>query len=272
MFNWTPYCSETTNNADENNRQLNRLLRSSSNTEEEKRSYKKSKEDFDEGYLQACKDLRNQIAVFDSQFVHLDDPLGQAYEDEKFLPRSFTLYTLVQRFLLKEEMDKNNVWWSYKNGNCHTALWSPVRNMQWTKPCLTLAHIYRSVMFEVLSKKVLDSQQLVTEIQTAVDLSADRGTVEKDYACLQEMFPALPPVLLKDLFQFSLYFGFEDMFIYSKRPCWKKAYLDLWPPNYFRVLLEEPEELKKMPVKLWPYYGTSPQASFGIPYSDSESE
>ena len=272
MFNWTPYCSETTNNADENNRQLNRLLRSSSNTEEEKRSYKKSKEDFDEGYLQACTDLKNQIAVFDSQFVHLDDPLGQAYDDEKFLPRSFTLYTLVQRFLLKEEMQKNNVMWSYKHGTCHTSLWSPVRNMQWPAPFLTLSHIYRTVMFEVLSKKVLDSQQLVTETQAAVDLSSDRGTVEKDYACLQRMYPALPPVLLKDLLQFSFYFGFEDMFIYSKRPCWKKAYLDLWPYNYFIVLLEDPEEFKKMPVKLWPWYGPGPRVSFGIPYSDSESE
>ena len=64
--------------------------------------------------MQACKQFREQIAVFDAQFVYLDGSVVTSYSDEKFLPLSFTLYTLVQRHLLQEEMQKNKVMCSYK--------------------------------------------------------------------------------------------------------------------------------------------------------------
>ena len=73
-------------NMEENNRQLNSLLEDSRKTEEEKTIYKKSKEDFDKGYLQACKDLKTKIAVFDSQVVIVDDSVSWTYSDHKFLP------------------------------------------------------------------------------------------------------------------------------------------------------------------------------------------
>ena len=82
------------------------LLQDSSFTEEEKNKIKKSKQAFDAGYLQACKQFREQVATFDAQFVLLDWSSGTSYDDDKFLPRSFTLCTLVQRHLLQKEMQK----------------------------------------------------------------------------------------------------------------------------------------------------------------------
>ena len=65
------------------------------------------------------------------------------------------------------------------------------------------------------------------------------------------MYPSLPPVLIKDLFYFFIYFEFEDMFIYAKAPCWNPAYIQIWPNNYFRVLLDNPLELTLLPAQEW---------------------
>ena len=54
------------------------------------------------------------------------------------------------------------------------------------------------------------------------------------------------------------------MFIYSKCPCWKKTYIDIWPCNYFRVLLEDPTELKSTnPQNRFPqqHHATEPCSS-----------
>ena len=69
-----------------------------------KKKNKKLKQAFDAGYLQACKQFKEQVATFDAQFVLLNWSSGNSYYDEKFLPRSFTLYTLVQRHLLQKEI------------------------------------------------------------------------------------------------------------------------------------------------------------------------
>ena len=91
---------------DKNDKQLLSLLQDSYFTKEEKNKIKKSKQAFDAGYLQACKQFKEQVATFDAQFVLLDWSSGTSYDDDKFLPRSFTLYTLVQRHLLQKEMQK----------------------------------------------------------------------------------------------------------------------------------------------------------------------
>ena len=120
---------------DENNKQLQHLLNNTNNTQEKK--YKKSKQAFDEGYMQACKDFRKKIAVFEAQFVYLDGSVLTSYDDEKFSPRSFTLYSLVQRHFAKRKSEKNKVVWSYKCGTCHTSLWGPQHSMQWPAPFST---------------------------------------------------------------------------------------------------------------------------------------
>ena len=94
---------------DENNQTFMCLHQDSSLTEEEKNRIKKSKQAFDAGYLQACKQFKDQVATFDAQFVLLDWSPGTFYNDDKFIPRSFTLYTLVQRHLLQKNTTKQNL-------------------------------------------------------------------------------------------------------------------------------------------------------------------
>ena len=57
---------------DENNQTFMCLLQNNLLTEAEKNRIKKSKQTFDAGYLQACKQFKDQVATFDAQFVLLD--------------------------------------------------------------------------------------------------------------------------------------------------------------------------------------------------------
>ena len=100
---------------DENSKLLQHLLNNTNNTQEKK--YKKSKQAFDEGYMQACKDFRKKIAVFEAQFVYLDGSVLTSYDDEKFSPRSFTLYSLVQRHFAKRKSEK-------KQGGLELQIWN----------------------------------------------------------------------------------------------------------------------------------------------------
>ena len=236
---------------DENNQTLLCLLQDSSFTEVEKNRIKKSKKAFDAGYLQACKQFRKQVTTFNAQFVLLDWPSGISYDNDKFLPRSFTLYTLVQRHLLQKEMKQNKIWWNYHTGRCST-FWGPKNVMQWCVPMSTLALIYQPIMYNVFDYKIFTTQKLLTEIHMAI---LDLGTVKKDLAYLHHVYLSLPPVLIKDLFNFSLYFGFEDMFIYAKAPCWNQAYIHMWPENYFSVLLMcDSQELTLLPAQEWQWH------------------
>ena len=174
---------------DENNQMFMCLLQNHLFTEAEKNRIKKSKQAFDTGYFQACKQFKDQVATFDAQFVLLDWSSGTSYDDDKFLPRSFTLYTLVQRHLLQKKIQKNKIWWSYHYRMCNT-FWSPMS---------TLVSIYQSVQGKFIENKISTTQELLTEIHMAI---LNPGTVEKDLAYLQHVYPSLPPVLVKRSFLF----------------------------------------------------------------------
>ena len=239
----------------DNDKHFVSLLKTYHHNEEEKKRIKKSKEAFDTGYLQACKQVRKQMTKFNAKFVCLDWSNGTSYDDDKFLPRSFTLYSLVQRHLLQKEMQKNNIGWSYIYGTC-PSLWSPKNHMPWPEPFSTLANIYRIVVCKMVNKKS-DVQELLTVIHHAVDIIKDLNTVDKDVAYLDQLYPNLPPILLQDLFNFSLYFGFEDMFIYSNAPSWNPAFINIFPQNYFRVLFDDPLELNLLPPQQWQWQDDS---------------
>ena len=175
---------------DKNDKQLLSLLQDSYFTKEEKNKIKKSKQAFDAGYLQACKQFKEQVATFDAQFVLLDWSSGTSYDDDKFLPRSFTLYTLVQRHLLQKEMQKNKIWWNYRYGRCNT-FWGSRDVLQWFEPMSTLASIYQSVMCKILENKIYDTQGLLTE---NTDCHSKSRHCKKDVVYLQHLYSSLPPV------------------------------------------------------------------------------
>ena len=66
------------------------------------------------------------MAKFDAQFVLLDWSSGTSYDDDKFLPRSFTLYTLVQRHLPQKEMQQDRLPHVHHTNNKYLLLWSYV--------------------------------------------------------------------------------------------------------------------------------------------------
>ena len=101
------------------------------------------------------------------------------------------------------------------------------------------------------AEKKSDAQYLLTQIKKAIAIVSDPRIVQNDVDYLQHLYLSLPPVLVKDLFNFSLYFGLEDRFIYLNAPCWNPAYIHMWPENYFSVLLENPLELNMLPPQEW---------------------
>ena len=234
-------------NSWENERRCRELLESPTKTDQEKRDLKKSKQNFDDGYSKACRDFQQQVKTFAENYVLLEGSCKK-YGDEKYLPRNFTLYSLVQRHLLREELTKNNRGYSFYWGLPLVPMWTG--RVQWPRPLKTLSMVFPSLTHNIAD--VQDSSatdKLLGEIHTS--LALHRDSCRADRACLKLRFPALPPLLVNDLFNFLLYFCFEDLLIFSQRPQLNPDFIDM-PFNYFYyVFTEQQELLDQLPCLPW---------------------
>ena len=239
---------ERKSNSWENERTLLRLLASPTKSEEEKSRLKKSKRDFDRGYSAACKDFKKQIKFFNKNYVLLEGSC-EKYGSEKYLPRNFTLYSLVQRHLLREELTKNSRGYCFYWGLPLVPMWTG--RVQWPRPLKTLSGIFPALMNKIA--EVQDSSggatdKLLADLQTSLALQED--FCKADRACLQLKFSALPPLLLNQVFDFLLYFCFEDYLIFSQRPLLNTGYINMHF-NYFHYALSRPELLEQLPCATW---------------------
>ena len=221
-----------------NERRLEKLLESPAHTDTEKREFKKSKLNFDQGFSAACKEFQKQIKTFNENYVLLEGSLDK-YGSEKYLPRTFTLVSLVQRHLLREELTKNNVGFSFYWGHSVVPLRLTTADpVLWPRPLRSLSLIYLSLIDTIQdgqNKTTVDT--LLQALQTALVFHED--SCKADLACLKNKFPTLPPLLVKQLFQFLLYFCFEDYLIFCQRPRPNREYINM-NCHYFMHLFSQP--------------------------------
>ena len=231
-----------------NNSVLETMLASTCYTEEVKNSFRRSKEDFDKGVKRECQLFKEQFAKFNSSYVLLEKYSGQPkFSEVKFVPRNFTLYSLVQRQLLKTFLEKNQLGFSIYEQCCLCCSHSKWRREE---PVSTLAKVFSTIshnLMETLGEEENLEGILLESIETAVAFHP--RSVEADKACLRKMFPSLPPLLLGDLFTFLMYYGFENLLVFARGPNPDNDFIDV--DNFFKQFYCHKDILIPLPHAEW---------------------
>ena len=227
-----------------NDNELKRLLASIRYSEAVKNSFIRSKQVFDKGVERECQIFEKQFAKFNAAFVQLEP----SRKEVAFIPRNFTLYSLVQRQLLKDVLKKNRIGY-----NLYLQICLSCTDPWWGRkePVSTLAKVFVTIAHAIFPNSPEESDNLEEKLFESIEtaLAFHPLEVEADKACLRKIFPTLPPLLLEDLFNFLMYYAFEDLLVYARGPSPDNDFLDI--DNFFRQFYFDKDVLIPLPHAEW---------------------
>ena len=250
----------------------------------EKAYFQESKDIFELEYKRACTEFKEQDIEFKSHWVLV--VVAAADTTEKctckkytqccyYLPRNFTLYSLAQRQLCKKIVQDNNSGYDFIRKRCLRD-WEPytLPCPSWKEPLsmMRMSSMRHSVAALLCRQRIGRS----TIGRTPNDVSdvclewcrQHDVSVEEDKLVMQTtVSQKLPPLLQEDLFNFLVYYSFEDFIVWGDKPRICPCCIDL-DNNYFLYSMschkityvrlghtlnhkEKKELLVQLPVTTW---------------------
>ena len=248
-----------------------KLMQDEDEDEEEKKEYRESKHCFYNDYAQACEDIKNQEIIFASKYVLVhrenhDNAQCQSHTNcgcRYYMPRHFTLYSLVQRHLCTPFIQDNKAGFNWVKG-CSLRNDSS-RSTTWKEPLSIMGMSRLRYLTETYCERQFFTSR--NEVLEAFDfyLSHTNVTVDQDKSVLEHAYPTLPKPLQEDLFSFLIYYSFEDYVMWGDRPYIDQRLIDL-ENNYFyykvsckhlrrlgHVLTHKDKQLlfAQLPITIW---------------------
>ena len=234
------------------------LMTNDSLSEADKNYFRREKKEFDEGFQEASEEVYLQQCTFNKTYVLLE---GSAKHCEaKYIPRSFTLYSLAQKCLVKillkkfqektmePELQPKHHHMYY--GLCHfSCLHDPFPIMK--QPFLTLVKVFNGLGRDIFHYRLRNGgwteAKLLTEIGKVLVLHSAK--VKSDTKSLQVMFPSLPPPLVKDLVCGLIKFSLADLMLYAYGPDPDPEFVDV--DAYRLHFLSDAGALHELPQAMW---------------------
>ena len=253
-----------------NNVLFESLMRNPNLSETEKNHFRNKWLDFDFGFFEASREVYLQQCHFNDTFVLLEGSNRRC--EAEYLPRTFTLYSLAQKTLLKnllKEFQAKNLVEKFfvlstslepnfqprqhqdlYYGLCHfSCLHQPCPTMK--EPFLTLKRAFYRLgcrMFaNRLKKGGWTELKLLTQIKKVLLLLPTE--VKADVECLQLMFPSLPPPVLKDFVAGLIYFSLADLLLYSYGPDPDPEFIDV--DAYLKHFVSDAPAVWELPQVRW---------------------
>ena len=229
-----------------NTRKFERYMADETLSLEEKNDFRESKDNFELEYRRACAEFREQAPVFESTYVCVKRSVCTCELLNRaccyYLPRNFTLYSLVQRHLCESAIRDNNAGFHLIAGrslqnlsNCKS--WQePLSMMRMSRLRFAVEQACKRQYFQSpgqISDFCLEwlrqHKVSVDEDRLALKDTVNRLLPKEEAAESEKHFPRF---LQDDLFAFLLYYSFEGHLVWGAKPKMCECCIDL-EDNYF---------------------------------------